>query len=57
MALNIKLGANVSDGKSESSSVHSIPCKIDYDGPAKVDEFFTTYIDQKTLINGEEGGI
>nr|CAG4650623.1 EOG090X0IC1 [Sida crystallina] len=54
MAVNIRPGAGILESKSEPCVVHSLPCQIDFDGPAKVNEYFSTYVDKKILIDGEE---
>jgi len=54
MSTNIQISAAVLETKS-TAVINSIPAKIHCDGPAKVSEFFTSYIDKKTFINGDEG--
>jgi hypothetical protein len=55
MALKLVINSNVLESNSSENYIHSMPCKIDYDGPAKVSEYFSTYVDKKILINEEEG--
>ena len=35
---------------SKNSKVHLIPCKIKYEGPAKVKDYFETRIEKRTFF-------
>lgn len=47
----IKVSSSSMKNASELSNMHFLPCKIGYDGKAKVDEYF-----QCAIKENEEGG-